>query len=117
MAQPMDIKTLVEELKRQGRALMLPDMTDRSKLALDEQGLTKLLEMAYCRQVAKRRIKYVPNDLTSGAIKQLAPLPYGQSRQPLYDCAGRQYCHGQDHADAGHETDFVVAGRAQAGIG
>ena len=68
----MDIKTLVEELKRQGRALMLPDMTDRSKLALDEQGLTKLLEMAYCRQVAKRRIKYVPNDLTSGAIKQLA---------------------------------------------
>ena len=63
MKQPMDIKTLVEELKRQGR-IMLPGMTDRSKLAVDEQGLAALLEMAYRRQVAQRRIAYIPNALT-----------------------------------------------------
>ena len=59
MGQPMDIKTLVEVLKRQGRALMLPGMTD-------------LLEMAYRKQVAMRRVAYVPNNLTTGAIKKLA---------------------------------------------
>ena len=68
MGQPMDIKTLVEVLKRQGRALMLPGMTDHSKLRVDEQGLTALLEMAYRKQVAMRRVAYVPNNLTSGAI-------------------------------------------------
>ena len=72
MGQPMDIKTLVEELKRQGRTLMLPGMTDHSKLMVDEQGLTSLLEMAYRKQVAMRRVAYVPNSLTSGVIKQLA---------------------------------------------
>ena len=60
MGQPMDIKTLVEVLKRQGRALMLPGMTD--------------LEMAYRKQVAMRRVAYVPNNLTSGAIKKLAHI-------------------------------------------
>ena len=72
MGQPMDIKTLVEVLKRQGRALMLPGMTDHSKLGVDEQSLTALLEMAYRKQVAMRRVAYVPNNLTSGAIKKLA---------------------------------------------
>lgn len=71
MKQPMDIKTLVEELKRQGR-IMLPGMTDRSKLMVDEQGLAALLEMAYRRQVAQRRIAYIPNALTNGVIRQLA---------------------------------------------
>ena len=47
-------------------------MTDRSKLTVDEQGLATLLEMAYRRQVARRRIAYAPNALTSGAIKKLA---------------------------------------------
>lgn len=51
---------------------MLPGMTDRSKLAVDEQGLATLLEMAYRRQVARRRMAYAPNALTSGAIRQLA---------------------------------------------
>ena len=72
MGQPMDIKTLVEELKRQGRTLMLPGMTDRSKLGVDEQGLATLLEMAYRKQVAMRRVTYVPNTLTSEAITKLA---------------------------------------------
>ena len=74
MGQPMDIKTLVEVLKRQGRALMLPGMTDHSKLGVDEQSLTALLEMAYRKQVAMRRVAYVPNNLTSGAIKKLAHI-------------------------------------------
>ena len=72
MGQPMDIKTLVEELKRQGRTLLLPGMTDRSKIGVDEEGLVSLLEMAYRKQVAHRRVTYVPNKLTSGAIRKLA---------------------------------------------
>ncbi len=72
MGQPMDITTLVAELKRQGRALMLPGMTDRSKLSVDEQGLATLLEMAYRKRVAMRRIAYAPNELTSEAIRRLA---------------------------------------------
>ena len=51
---------------------MLPGMTDRSKLTVDEQGLAALLEMAYRRQVAQRRIAYIPNALTNGVIRQLA---------------------------------------------
>jgi DNA replication protein DnaC len=51
---------------------MLPGMTDRSKLMVDEQGLAALLEMAYRRQVAQRRITYIPNALTNGVIRQLA---------------------------------------------
>ena len=74
MEQPMDIKTLVEELKRQGRTLLLPGMTDRSKIGVDEQGLAALLEMAYRRQVAQRRIAYIPNALTNGVIRQLAHI-------------------------------------------
>ena len=61
MGQPMDIKTLVEELKLQGRILLQPGMTDHSKLAVDEPGLTSMLEMAYQKQVAMRRVAYVPN--------------------------------------------------------
>ena len=72
MEQPMDIKTLVEELKRQGRTLLLPGMTDHSKIGVDEEGLVSLLEMAYRRQVAHRRVTYVPNKLTNGAIRKLA---------------------------------------------
>ena len=51
---------------------MLPGMTDRSKIGVDEEGLASLLEMAYRRQVAHRRVTYVPNSLTSGAIRKLA---------------------------------------------
>lgn len=51
---------------------MLPGTTDRSKLSVDEQGLTTLLEMAYRKQVAMRRVTYVPNSLTNGAIMKLA---------------------------------------------
>ena len=72
MGQPMDIKTLVEELKRQGRTLLLPGMTDHSKLAVDEPGLASMLEMAYRKQVAMRRVAYVPNNLTNGVIRKLA---------------------------------------------
>lgn len=46
--------------------------TDHSKLSVDEQGLAQLLEMAYQKQVARRRIAYVPNALTNGTIRQLA---------------------------------------------
>ena len=53
---------------------MLPGMTDHSKLGVDEQSLTALLEMAYRKQVAMRRVAYVPNNLTSGAIKKLAHI-------------------------------------------
>ena len=74
MGQPMDIKTLVVELKLQGRTLLLPDMTDRSKLMVDEQGLVELLEMAYKKRVALRRVAYIPNRLTNGAIRQLAHI-------------------------------------------
>ena len=70
----MDIKTLVEELKRQGRTLLLPGMTDRSKIGVDEQGLAALLEIAYKKRVALRRVAYVPNRLTSGVIRQLAHI-------------------------------------------
>ena len=35
-------------------------------------GLTALLEMAYRRKVAQRRMIYVPNELTTGAISKLA---------------------------------------------
>ena len=51
---------------------MLPGMTDHSKLTVDEQGLTSLLELAYQRRVAQRRMTYVQNNLTSGAIRKLA---------------------------------------------
>ena len=51
---------------------MLPGMTDRSKIGVDEDGLASLLEMAYRRQVAHRRVTYVPNKLTNGAIRKLA---------------------------------------------
>lgn len=70
----MDIKTLVEELKRQGRTLLLPGMTDRSKIGVDEQGLAALLEIAYKKRVALRRVTYVPNSLTSRVIRQLAHI-------------------------------------------
>lgn len=46
--------------------------TDHSKLSVDEQGLAQLLEIAYQKQVARRRIAYVPNALTDGTIRQLA---------------------------------------------
>lgn len=46
--------------------------TDRSKLCVDEDGLTQLLTMAYQKQVARRRMKYVANALTTEAIRQLA---------------------------------------------
>ena len=46
--------------------------TDHSKLSVDEQGLAQLLEMAYQKQVARRRIAYVPNALTDDTIRQLA---------------------------------------------
>lgn len=48
--------------------------TDRSKIAVDEQGLAQLLEMAYQKQVAMRRVAYVPNSLTNGAIGKLAHI-------------------------------------------
>ena len=47
-------------------------MTDRSKLTVDEQGLASMLEMAYRKQVAMRRVAYVPNNLTNGVIRKLA---------------------------------------------
>jgi hypothetical protein len=71
MGQPIDLTTLVEELKQQGR-IMLPGMIDRSKLMVDEQGLVNLLELAYRKRVAMRRMAYAQNDLTSGAIRKLA---------------------------------------------
>ena len=74
MGQPMDIKTLVEELKHQGRSLLLPGMTDRSKIGVDEECLAELLEMAYRKEVASRRVTYVPNQLTNGVIRQLAHI-------------------------------------------
>ena len=70
----MDIKTLVEELKHQGRSLLLPGMTDRSKIGVDEECLAELLEMAYRKEVANRRVTYVPNQLTNGVIRQLAHI-------------------------------------------
>ena len=51
---------------------MLPGMIDRSKLMVDEQGLVNLLELAYRKRVAMRRMAYAQNDLTSGAIRKLA---------------------------------------------
>ena len=68
----MDIKTLVEELKHQGRSLLLPGMTDRSKIGVDEGCLAELLEMAYKKRVALRRMTYIHNRLTSGVIQKMA---------------------------------------------
>ena len=51
---------------------MLPGMTDRSKIGVDEQGLASLLELAYRKRVAQRRMAYAPNGLTSVAIRKLA---------------------------------------------
>ena len=68
----MDIKTLVEELKHQGRSLLLPGMTDRSKIGVDEECLAELLEVAYKKRVALRRMTYIPNRLTSGVIQKMA---------------------------------------------
>ena len=51
---------------------MLPGMTDRSKMAVDEQDLAALLEIAYRKQVAQRRMTYISNPMTSGVISQLA---------------------------------------------
>ena len=53
---------------------MQPGMTDRSKLGVDEAGLTQLLTLAYQKQVAMRRVAYVPNSLTTGAIGKLAHI-------------------------------------------
>ena len=47
-------------------------MTDRSKIGVDEDGLAELLEMAYKKRVALRRVTYIPNRLTSGVIRKMA---------------------------------------------
>ena len=103
MGRPMDIKTLVEELKRQGRTLMLPGMTDHSKLTVDEQGLSSLLEMAYRKQVAMRRVAYVPNNLTCGVIKQLAHF--------LTDCNDNRFMIVLDGSTATGKTTLMQAMR------
>lgn len=53
---------------------MLRGMTDRSKLPVDEHGLASLLEIAYQKRVALRKMRYIQNSLTGRVIRQLAHI-------------------------------------------
>ena len=90
-------------MKRQGRILLQPGMTDHSKLTVDEPGLASMLEMAYRKQVAMRRVAYVPNNLTNGVISKLAHF--------LTDCNDNRFMIVLDGSTATGKTTLMNAMR------